>query len=89
MFFLFRSFVCILIVYIAVQWREPDASLRPVTAKNSEAALPLGSKDLKLMAQASAEAGLLAVSDLVKEKCLTAAQECVDFVKRVQRLQNH
>ena len=54
MFFLFRSFVCILIVYIAVQWREPDASLRPVTAKNSEAALPLGSKDLKLMAQASA-----------------------------------
>jgi len=53
-FFLFRSFVCILIVYIAVQWREPDASLRPVTAKNSEAVLSLGSKDLKLMAQASA-----------------------------------
>jgi hypothetical protein len=89
LFFLIRSLICIIAVYVVIQWRPLETGLpSPKTLRMSSTFSP-SSEEAQKIARAGIDAGLSVIGATVREQCLHAPRDCVGLLKQLQTGQTH
>lgn len=89
LFFLIRSLICIIAVYMVIQWRPLETGLPSSKALRMSSAFSPTREEAQKIARAGIDAGLSVLGSTVQEQCLHAPRECVGLLKQLQTGQNH
>lgn len=89
LFFLIRSLICIIAVYMVIQWRPLETGLPSSKALRASSTFSTSREEAEKMARAGIDAGLSVIGAKVQEQCLHAPGDCVGLLKQLQTGQNH